>query len=412
MHRTGALRRLVAALAMVVPLLAVSPPALASDADFTKVRDAWAQNRTNLDEATSGLEALDAEEAKATAAYEAVVARLEGAQQRLDRLREELDKARSRQRIADRDNDVAIRRLGQATMVLVATEDALAEYAALLDIEIVAAYKHAGTSAQFRGVVDALVRSGSVTEFTNAYAGLRNGTAEQQRLVEGVTALADRLDDQRVIVATLAERTADAERIAVSRRRHVARLTAEQQSVVAGVRADRVERQRLVAQLRSKQAQFVKRVETLQKESDALLAQLRKYRYVGGAPGTKDMWWPTDGGVTSNFGYRVHPIFKVKRLHAGIDIPGPTGQPIFAAAPGRIVRAGLYGGYGNVVVIDHGEGLSTVYAHQLKVAVAAGDEVEAGDTIGYVGSSGFSTGPHLHFEVRTGGTPVDPLEWY
>lgn len=379
MHGVGLLRRWVAAIVMVVPLAAMSLPALASEADFSQTRDAWAQNREDLADTTAGLEALDAAAA---------------------------------QRVADAANDDAIRRLGQATMILVSTEDSLAQYAAELEVEVVAAYKHAGSSAQFTGVVEALEESGSVTEFSNAYEGLLNGTAGQQRLVESVTTLADRITEQRVIVATLQRRTETVERRALTERRHVAALTAEQTSIVEDIRADRAERRRLLVRLRSQQAQFTKRVEALQKQSQALLEELRKYQYVGGAPGSKDLWWPTDGGVTSNFGYRLHPIFKTKRLHAGIDIPAPTGQPIFAAAAGTIIGAGPYGGYGNAVVIDHGGGLSTVYAHQSRLGTTVGETVEAGETIGYVGSTGYSTGPHLHFEVRTGGQPVDPLAWY
>ena len=408
----GVLRRWAAALVMVVSLAAMAPPALASEDDFTQTRDAWAQNREDLAETTAGLEALDAATAQATAAYEAVQARLQSAHERLVRLRDLLAQAVERQRAADAANDVAIRRLGQATMILVTTEDSLEQYAAELEVEVVAAYKHAGSSAQFNGVIKALQESGSVTEFTNAYEGLLSGTAGQQRLVESVTTLADRLDEQRVIVTALQRRTATAESRAEAERREVASLTAEQTAVVEEIREDRAKRRRLLATLRSQQARYTKRVEALQKQSDALLEELRKYQYVGGAPGSKDLWWPTDGGVTSNYGYRVHPIFKERRLHNGIDIPGPTGQPIYAAAAGTVVKAGPFGGYGNAVVIDHGEGLSTVYAHQARVGTTVGATVEAGDTIGYVGSTGFSTGPHLHFEVRTGGQPVDPLDWY
>ena len=410
MQGVSLLRRGVAALLMVVPLAVMSLPALASD--FSDVRDAWVRNQEDLETTAAGLEALDAEAADATAAYEAVVSRLQHAQLRLARLRTVLADAVQRQQEADAENDVAIRRLGQATMILVTNEDALEVYAAQLEIEVVAAYKNAGSSAQFTGVVEALQSSGSITEFASAYEGLLNGTADQQRLVESVTALADRLVDQRVIVATLQRRTEAAERRALSERRRVATLTEQQTATVASIRADRAERRRLLVKLRAQQEQYTKRVEALQDQSDELLAALREYRYVGGAPGTKDLWWPTDGGVTSNFGYRVHPIFKTSRLHAGIDIPAPTGQPIFAAAAGTVTMAGSYGGYGNAVVIDHGEGLSTVYAHQSRLGSKVGQVVEPGDVIGYVGSTGFSTGPHLHFEVRTGGEPVDPLDWY
>ena len=413
MHGFFVLRRWLAAAFMVLPLAAVSLPALASEsADFAETRDAWATNREELALAASSLEELDTATAEATTAYEAVSVRLGQAQQRLARLRTQLDRAVAQRRQADRANDVAIRRLGQATMVLVTIEEALADHAAELDVEVVAAYKYAGSSARFRGVLDALQESGSITEFTDAYETLLSGTEGQARLVDSVTALAERIADQRVIVSTLQRETEKAERTAVARRRHVAQLTKQQTDLVARVRRSKVERERLLLQLRERQDEYAARVQQLQAQSDELMEELRKYRYVGGAPGSKDLLWPTDGTVTSGFGYRKHPIFKTPRLHAGIDIPAPTGQAIYSAADGTVVKAGPYGGYGNAVVVDHGEGMSTVYAHQSRVTARTGDEVLAGGTIGYVGSTGYSTGPHLHFEIRLGGRPTNPLEWY
>ena len=96
-------------------------------------------------------------------------------------------------------------------------------------------------------------------------------------------------------------------------------------------------------------------------------------------------------------------------LHPGIDIGAGMGASIHAAAPGRVIVAGYSGGYGNLIVIDHGNGLATAYAHQSRLGVSVGQEVSQGQVIGYVGSTGFSTGPHLHFEVRVNGSPVDPM---
>ena len=413
MLRVTTLRRFFAALVLVLPLAAVSLPALALEAEeFAETRDAWSANRAELAETTTGLEAIDAAAAAATAGYEAVQQRLNTAQERLAQLRQRVAAAAARQRAADKANDVAIRRLGQATMVLVTVEEALADHVADLDVELVAAYKYAGASAQFRGVMDALQDSGSITEFTDTYEMLRTTTVGQSRLVDSVTALAQRVTEQRVIVRTLQRQTDRVELTATERRRQVAALTNQQSETVEQIRSAKRERARLLRQLRTQQQAYTGRVEALQAQSDALLEELRQYRYVGGAPGSKDLLWPTDGMVTSGYGYRHHPIFKSRRLHAGMDIPAPTGQPIYAAADGTVVKAGAYGGYGIAVVIDHGEGMSTVYAHQSQMAVRAGQTVLAGDTVGYVGSTGFSTGPHLHFEIRLGGRPTNPLDWY
>jgi murein DD-endopeptidase MepM/ murein hydrolase activator NlpD len=113
--------------------------------------------------------------------------------------------------------------------------------------------------------------------------------------------------------------------------------------------------------------------------------------------------WPVSGSMTSGFGWRWG------RMHEGIDIAAPTGTPIAAAASGTVIYSGWLGGYGNLVVIDHGGGLSSAYAHQSSIAVGTGQSVVQGQVIGYVGSTGFSTGAHLHFEVRVNGQAVDPL---
>jgi murein DD-endopeptidase MepM/ murein hydrolase activator NlpD len=129
----------------------------------------------------------------------------------------------------------------------------------------------------------------------------------------------------------------------------------------------------------------------------------------GEAPGV--IGWPINGRVSSPFGYRTHPILGVRRLHTGIDINGSTGTPISAAADGKVILSQTYGGYGRAVVIDHGGGMATLYAHQSSIAVSVGEVVTRGEVIGYVGCTGSCTGPHLHFEVRLNGVPVDPMQY-
>ncbi|MDD3926515.1 MAG: peptidoglycan DD-metalloendopeptidase family protein [bacterium] len=121
---------------------------------------------------------------------------------------------------------------------------------------------------------------------------------------------------------------------------------------------------------------------------------------------------PVNGRITSEFGYRTHPIFRTRRLHTGIDIAVPMGTPVHAAAAGEVIHTGSWGGYGQVVIIDHGGGLSTLYAHNSRIAAHAGQRVRQGQTVAYAGSTGFSTGPHVHFEVRRNGVPVNPRGAY
>lgn len=129
----------------------------------------------------------------------------------------------------------------------------------------------------------------------------------------------------------------------------------------------------------------------------------------GDAPGV--LVRPVPGAITSGFGMRVHPILGYSRMHTGVDMRAAYGQEIKAGGSGRVILAGLYGGYGNTVILDHGGGMTTLYAHQSQLSVSYGDRVDAGQIIGYVGTSGLSTGPHLHFEVRLFGSPVDPAAY-
>jgi murein DD-endopeptidase MepM/ murein hydrolase activator NlpD len=127
------------------------------------------------------------------------------------------------------------------------------------------------------------------------------------------------------------------------------------------------------------------------------------------APVESGLAMPANGPITSYFGYRYHPILHFTRFHAGVDIGAGWGSPIVAAADGQVIGAGWAGGYGREVQIAHGGGMVSLYGHMSEIVAQPGSYVRRGQLIGYVGSSGLSTGPHLHFEVRQGGQPVNPL---
>ena len=124
---------------------------------------------------------------------------------------------------------------------------------------------------------------------------------------------------------------------------------------------------------------------------------------------------PIAGPITSPFGYRIHPIFKSRIFHSGIDIGGPNCGAIRASNNGRVIFAGWYGGYGQVVILDHGvvrgQPITTLYAHMSSICVQKGQVVTKGQQIGREGSTGYSTGPHCHFEVRVNGQPRNPLNY-
>lgn len=123
------------------------------------------------------------------------------------------------------------------------------------------------------------------------------------------------------------------------------------------------------------------------------------------------MIWPISGPITSEFGWRTHPIFGSQRFHSGLDIGGDYGLPIHAALSGVVIESGWIGGYGNTIMIDHGGGIVTLYGHNESLAVGVGQTVSQGQVVAYCGSTGNSTGPHCHFEVRLNGEPVSPWNY-
>lgn len=143
---------------------------------------------------------------------------------------------------------------------------------------------------------------------------------------------------------------------------------------------------------------------------------IRQSRYqVSGKQGsgksTGTMIWPISGPITSEFGWRTHPIFGTAKYHSGLDIGGDYGMEVVAADGGVVIYAGWISGYGNAVIIDHGNGVSSLYGHNQSLVVSEGQSVSQGQLIAYCGSTGYSTGPHVHFEVRENGSPVSPYNY-
>ena len=165
-----------------------------------------------------------------------------------------------------------------------------------------------------------------------------------------------------------------------------------------------------VQQEKAKYAQAMQELERASAEAEAMILKLQGK---GGSIGTGTYTWPTPGyrNITSNYGMRYHPILKVNKLHTGIDIGAPSGAKIVAADSGSVIYSGWLGAYGNTIIIDHGAGISTLYGHQSARLVGVGAKVSKGQTIGKVGSTGWSTGAHLHFEVRKKGNPINPRSY-
>jgi murein DD-endopeptidase MepM/ murein hydrolase activator NlpD len=188
-------------------------------------------------------------------------------------------------------------------------------------------------------------------------------------------------------------------------------LKAQQQEAAAAAKADRKAKNSALAKVETDIRAWQAQEAQLAAESQGLAGVINGLAGSGDGTSTGSMVWPTSGGVSSPFGWRIHPIFHVRKFHTGIDIGAGYGQPIVAADGGTVIYATWMSGYGNTTIIDHGGGISTLYAHQSRILITSGP-VTKGQVVGYVGSTGYSTGPHLHFEVRVSGNPVDPMGYF
>ena len=265
--------------------------------------------------------------------------------------------------------------------------------------------------------VTVMLEADGYTDLLERAEFMRRVSEQDRRIIEFVelnkreaTATAKRLDRleerQRRITATVAARRDQVAAIKsqlVSRRENYEEARSEKSTMLASTREDRHRLEGDLKELEEESARVAARLAAAQAASSGGSSTPAPAGPV--RPGSSGLVWPVNGPLTSPFGQRWG------RLHAGVDISAPTGTPIRAAASGKVVLLGWTGGYGNYTCVQHGGGLSTCYAHQVRYGTSMGASVSQGQVIGYVGTTGCSTGCHLHFMVFRDGSTVDPMKW-
>jgi murein DD-endopeptidase MepM/ murein hydrolase activator NlpD len=252
----------------------------------------------------------------------------------------------------------------------------------------------------------------SVTELGSGRAYLEHAAGSRQVAVDALAGLRTRNVQLRHQADAQQSRVEDAKRAAVAEQARLRSLRSQQAVQRDAAKAAEGRERAVVASLQDQKVQYSAELAALQATSIQVRSLLYDLQRHEPRASHFHIVHPVPGYVTSPFGWRYHPVLHESKLHTGIDFHAGYGSPIHAAAAGRVVWAGVRGGYGNCVVIDHGGQYATLYGHASALYVSVGDHVDAGDTVAAVGSSGLATGPHLHFEVRILGNPVNPAQYF
>jgi murein DD-endopeptidase MepM/ murein hydrolase activator NlpD len=424
---------LVVALTAVLAPLAGEPVGAQTTADKNKVDQqigaAQAQIDTAsadeerllglIDESTSRKNALDAK----VAAFDTQIA---GVQRQLDAAQSKLSALEAQQRVVEA-------RLDDARQSLDAAKAELARQA-------IAAYTGQSEAANYASM---LLGSASMSDLASKRSYIHAVVGSQSDTIATTEHLRDQVADLGKQVATSRNEAAGARDDVAGQKATLQTSRDAQASARSQVQAEIDQNDRLKAQVVARKDEFQGQLDTLEQQSaaianalrqrqaaqDAAAAAARTTTTVAGAGGSSGgstaaapkaaaaptkapgrLLIPVAGApVTSPFGYRIHPIFGTSILHTGIDYGADEGTPIRAAADGVVVSAGWIDGYGNATILDLGGGIAVLYGHQSAFRVSAGQKVTQGQTIGLVGCTGNCTGPHVHFEVRVNGDPVNPV---
>ena len=246
-----------------------------------------------------------------------------------------------------------------------------------------------------------ILESKSVTEFLSTYYAMKELAEYDKQLLDTVKQQKEEIETTKKILAEKKQQVITNKQTQQKKAQVLANTKTMRQYYISKLSTEEQE-------LQSKIDEYNGQVSAIESEIKLMALNSISADYIGGA-----MTWPIPGytTITSEYGMRVHPITGAYKLHTGTDIGAPMGADFVAAAKGVVTKASMTPAYGNMVIIDHGGGVQTLYAHGSEILVQVGQEVEAGTPVLKVGSTGYSTGPHAHFEIRINGQTVNPLDY-
>ena len=428
------------AVAFVVVALALAGGAGAqTSSDKSKVDQEIDATKKQVDTASAEEQRLLGLIEASTARKTALDAKVAGFDSQIAAVQRQLDAAQSKLAALEAQQRVTEGRLGEARQALILAKEELGRQA-------IAAYTGQSEAASYASM---LLKSNSLGDLASKRSYMRAVVGSQTEAIAATERLRDEVGDLgKQLDASKAE--AQGQRDVVVNQRAGLQVSRDAQAAArAEVQAEIAQTDKLKGEVVARKEEFEAHLEDLEEESAAIAETLRRRQAEaaaaaaraatsttttppaaatpsGGSPATTAttpaaapakapgrLLTPVPGApITSPYGYRIHPIYGTSRLHTGIDYGASEGTPIRASADGVVVSASWYGGYGNATIIDHGGGIATLNGHQSSMSVSAGQKVTQGQTIGRVGCTGDCTGPHVHFEVRVNGDPVNPANYF
>lgn len=321
-------------------------------------------------------------------------------QNELDKISSNIEKLDSNIGMAERKMEVIKSQYINAQSELERLEKEIIGYRGVLDQRLVAIYKYG-----YQSYLEVLLTARNFGEFVSRFEMVGGFVEDDVHILKNLK------KQQKQVSQKKQEIVAKQEELEVQKKVY-SKLQNQSRWAQSHYLSKFQDTQKELSEIQNDRKRYEKALDELEELSNQMESQIRNYQNKNRtALGSGQLIWPTPGNIKSYFGFRVHPILRKRKNHTGIDIATPMGTNIVAADTGEVLFSGRNGGYGKMIIIDHGAEMSTVYAHCSELLVTEAQTVTKGQVIAKVGSTGLSTGPHLHFEVRKNGVPVNPLDY-